>query len=102
MRRRGAVAGQVRLAGSPAPLGGDSCRACPSGGGTLHRIGEKVTETLDYLPGRFKVIRHCTRDVVPSRDTVVAASAPDHAIARGRAGTGLLGFVALQPTHLIQ
>ena len=30
--------------------------ACPSCGGALRRIGEDVTETLDYVPGRFKVI----------------------------------------------
>jgi transposase len=29
--------------------------ACPSCGGALRRIGEDVTETLDYVPGRFKV-----------------------------------------------
>src|SRR5271169_6979861 len=28
--------------------------ACPSCGGALRRIGEDVTETLDYVPGRFK------------------------------------------------
>jgi hypothetical protein len=32
--------------------------ACPSCGGVLRRIGEDVTETLDYVPGRFKVARH--------------------------------------------
>jgi hypothetical protein len=31
---------------------------CPSCGGALRRIGEDVTETLDYVPGRFRVIRH--------------------------------------------
>jgi transposase len=28
--------------------------ACPHCGGGLRRIGEEVTETLDYVPGRFK------------------------------------------------
>src|SRR5271165_4423742 len=32
--------------------------ACPSCGGALRRIGEDVSETLDYVPGRFKVVRH--------------------------------------------
>src|ERR1051325_2820472 len=32
--------------------------ACPSCGGALRRLGEDVTETLDYVPGRFKVVRH--------------------------------------------
>ena len=68
--------------------------ACPTCGGALRRIGEEVTETLDYVPGRFKVIRH-VREKLSCRacDTVVAAPAPDHAIARGRAGAGLLAHI---------
>jgi hypothetical protein len=27
---------------------------CPTCGGALRRIGEEITETLDYVPGRFK------------------------------------------------
>src|SRR4029077_18196335 len=63
---------------------------CPSCGGALRKIDDEVTETLDYVPGRFKVIRHI-REKLSCRafDTVVAAPAPDHAIARGRAGAGL-------------
>jgi transposase len=69
---------------------------CPSCGGALRRISEDVTETLDYVPGRFKVIRHI-REKLSCRvcDTVVAAPAPDHAIARGRAGAGLLAHVVV-------
>ena len=46
------------------------------------------------MPGRFKVIRH-VREKLSCRtcDTVVAAPAPDHAIARGRAGAGLLAHI---------
>jgi transposase len=67
---------------------------CPTCGGALRRIGEEVTETLDYVPGRFKVIRHL-REKLSCRacDTVVAAPTPDHAIARGRAGAGLLAHI---------
>jgi transposase len=70
--------------------------ACPNCGGTLRRIGEEVTETLDYQPGRFKVIRHI-REKLSCRacDMVVAAPAPDHAIARGRAGAGLLAHIVV-------
>jgi len=52
--------------------------------------------TLDYLPGRFKVVRHI-REKLSCRacDTVVAAPAPDHAIARGRAGAGLLAHIVV-------
>jgi transposase len=60
---------------------------CPSCGGALRKIGDEVSETLDYVPGRFKVVRHI-REKLSCRicDTVVAAPAPDHAIARGAPG----------------
>jgi len=47
-----------------------------------------------HWPGRIKVIRH-VRTKLSCRpcDTVVAA--PDHAIARGRAGAGLLAHIAV-------
>src|ERR1044071_7142582 len=31
---------------------------CPACGGALRRIGEDITETLDYVPGRFKGVGH--------------------------------------------
>ena len=69
---------------------------CPGCGGTLRKIGADVTETLDYVPGRFKVVRH-VRDKLACRacDTVVQAPAPYHPIARGRAGAGLLAHVVV-------
>src|SRR5438105_11063208 len=65
--------------------------ACPNCGGALRRIGEEITETLDYVPGRFKVNRHI-REKLSCRacDTVIAALAPEHVIARGRAAAGAL------------
>src|SRR5277367_1908098 len=73
-----------------------AAHVCPGCGGALRRIGEDVTETLDYVPGRFKVIRHI-REKLSCRacDSVVAAAAPDHAIARGRAGAGLLAHIVV-------
>lgn len=70
--------------------------ACPACGGRLRRIGEDVTESLDYVPGRFKVVRHL-REAFSCRacETVVQAPAPFHAIARGRAGPGLLAHIAV-------
>src|SRR5690349_4218122 len=49
-----------------------------------------------YVPGRFKVIRHI-REKLSCRacEVVVAAPAPDHAIARGRAGAGLLAHIVV-------
>jgi len=69
---------------------------CPTCGGALRPIGEEITETLDYVPGRFKVIRHIREKLsCRSCDTVVAAPAPDHAIARGRAGARLLAHIVV-------
>ncbi len=70
--------------------------ACPSCGGALRRIGEDVTESLDYVPRRFKVVRH-VREAFSCRacERVVQAPAPHHAIARGRAGPGLLAHIAV-------
>jgi len=69
---------------------------CPRCGETLRKIGEDVTETLDYVPGRFKVIRH-RREKLACRacDTVVQPPAPYHPIARGRAGAGLLAHIVV-------
>jgi transposase len=69
---------------------------CPTCGGALRKIGDEVTETLDYVPGRFKVIRHIRAKLsCRACDMVVAAPAPDHAIARGRAGAGLLAHIVV-------
>lgn len=48
------------------------------------------------MPGRFKVTRRI-REKLSCRacDTVVAAPAPDHAIARGRVGAGLLAHTVV-------
>jgi transposase len=69
---------------------------CPGCGGDLRKIGDEISETLDYVPGHFKVTRHI-RPKLSCRacDTVVAAEAPSHAIPRGRAGPGLLAQIAV-------
>jgi len=69
---------------------------CPSCGGALRKISDEMTETLDYLPGRFKVVRHIREKLSCTVcDTVVAAPAPDRVIARGRAGAGLLAHIVV-------
>jgi transposase len=62
----------------------------------LHKIGADVTETLDYVPGRFKVVRH-VREAFACRacEIVVQTPAPHHTIARGRAGPGLLAHIVV-------
>ncbi|WP_232629101.1 IS66 family transposase [Methylobacterium sp. Leaf118] len=69
---------------------------CPACGGGSRRIGEDVTESLDYVPGRFKVVRH-VREAFACRacEQVVQAPAPHHAVPRGRAGPGLLAHIAV-------
>jgi transposase len=68
--------------------------ACPRCGGGLRRLGEDVTEVLDWVPGSFKVTRHI-RPKFSCRDceTITQAPAPSLPIRRGRAGPGLLAHV---------
>lgn len=67
---------------------------CPECGGVLTSFGTEVSEELENVPGRFKVIRH-ERDKLACRacDTVITASMPSRPIERGRAGPGLLAHV---------
>jgi transposase len=67
---------------------------CPCCGGTLHKIGEDVTETLELVPRRWKVIQH-VREKFSCRwcESITQPPAPSHPIARGRAGPGLLAHV---------
>jgi transposase len=69
-----------------------ACSCC--GGNTLRKIGEDVTETLEHVPARWKVIEH-VREKFSCRhcESISQAPAPSHAIARGRAGPGLLAQV---------
>lgn len=68
--------------------------ACPACGGALRKLGEDVTEVLDYVPGSFRVIRH-VRPKLSCRacETIAQAPAPSLPIRRGRAGPGLLAHV---------
>jgi hypothetical protein len=54
-----------------------------------------VTEALDYVPGRFKVIQH-VRAAFSCRacETVVQAPAPYHPISRGRRVPGCLRILS--------
>jgi len=70
-----------------------SCN-CPSCGGQLRRIGEDVSEMLEFVPGRYKVIRHVRpKFSCASCEKIVQASAPSRPIERGVAGPGLLAHV---------
>ena len=68
--------------------------ACPSCGSGLNRLGEDVSETLEWVPAHFKVIRN-VRPKLTCRccDTIVQAPAPHRPIARSYAGPALLSHV---------
>src|SRR5450432_3762325 len=68
--------------------------ACPACGGTLRPLGEDVSEMLEYVPGRYQVIRHVRPKLsCASCQTIVQAPAPSRPIARGLAGPGFLAHV---------
>jgi transposase len=69
---------------------------CPDCGGELRKLGEDVSEMLEYLPECFRVIRY-VRPKLSCRhcERIVQAAAPSRPIARGRAGPGLLAHVLI-------
>jgi transposase len=69
-------------------------QACPDCGGTLRHLGEDVSETLEYVPARFKVIRTVRPKLsCAGCSQIVQAPAPNRPIDRGLAGPGLLAHV---------
>lgn len=71
--------------------GGDGCPDC---GGVLRRLGEGVTEELEYVPGRFIVNRIVRPRLTCSGcESFVQAPLPSRPIDRGRPGPGLLAHV---------
>jgi transposase len=70
---------------------GDTCTQC---GGTLKKLGEDVTEELEYVPGRFRV-RRIVRPKLSCRccETIHQEPLPSRPIERGRPGPGLLAHV---------
>ncbi len=69
-------------------------RSCPCCGGSLHLIGETVSEMLDHVPARLRVIR-ISRPRYGCRacGTIHQAPAPERPIAKGLATPGLLAHV---------
>jgi len=67
---------------------------CPDCGKPMRQIGEDIAEVLDYVPARFRVIRHVRPKLAcPGCEKIVQAEAPSRPIARGLAGAGLLAHV---------
>jgi len=77
----------------PAHDAGCTCTAC---GAAMGKLGEDVTEVLDYIPGRFQVIRHVRPKYACTRcDTISQAPVPDLPILRGRATPSLLAMIVV-------
>ena len=67
---------------------------CPDCGGELKFLGEDVSEILEYVPARFKVIRQVRPKLACACcERIVQAEAPSRPIERGIAGPGLLAHV---------
>jgi transposase len=67
---------------------------CPQCQGELRKLGEDVSEMLEYVPASFVVIRHLRTKLSCTKcDCIVQAEAPSRPIERGLAGPGLLAHV---------
>ncbi|RIY38643.1 IS66 family transposase [Neopusillimonas maritima] len=67
---------------------------CPHCGNALRLLGEDISETLDYVPGYFKVNRHVRPKLACRTCSHIAqAPAPSRPITRGMADAGLLAQV---------
>src|SRR5438552_1415173 len=63
-------------------------------GGELRKLGEDVSEVLEYVPEHLRVIRHVRTKLSRTKcDCIVQAQAPSRPIERGVAGPGLLAHV---------
>ena len=71
-----------------------SCGNCDPA--RLARLGEIITEVLEKIPARLKVIRH-VRPKYACRlcETIFQAPAPELPIEKGRPGAGLLAHIAI-------
>lgn len=68
--------------------------SCPCCGGALSKLGEDVTETLEVIPRRWKVVQTVReRFSCRGRERIIQPPAPFHPIARGRAGPNLLAMI---------
>jgi transposase len=71
-----------------------ACRCGCTDPARLTRLGEDVTEVLEKIPARLKVIRHVRpRYACRACEMVLQAPAPDLPVERGRPGPGLLAHV---------
>jgi transposase len=67
---------------------------CPACGGAMRKVGEDISEVLDYIPGRFEVIRHIRPAFSCRRcESMLQMPMPSLPVERGRPGAGLLAHI---------
>ena len=72
----------------------DGACTCPDCGAGMAKLGEDVTEVLDYVPGRFRVIRHVRpKYACRACDAITQAPAPPMPTPRGRATPATLAHL---------
>jgi transposase len=72
----------------------DGACTCPACGRGMARLGEDVTEVLDYVPGQFQVVRHVRpKYACTACDAITQAPSPAMPTPRGRATPGMLAHV---------
>lgn len=73
----------------------DAEKSCPHDGGTLHRIGEEVSEQLDIIPAKIQVIRHIRIKYGCSNceQVVKTTPLPPQPIPKSNASPGLLAYI---------
>jgi transposase len=73
---------------------GDGACVCPAFGGGMGKLGEDVTEVLDYVPGHFRVIRHVrSKYACRACDAITQAPAPALPTPRGRGTPAMLAHL---------
>jgi transposase len=76
------------------PEGGHLRCACEGCGGALRLLGQDISEVLELVPARFKVVRHVRPKYSCGKcQTIVQAHAASRPIARGLAGPSRLAHV---------
>jgi transposase len=72
----------------------DGACTCPDCGGGMAKLGEDVSEVLDYVPGHFQVIRHVRpKYACTACDAITQAPAPAMPTPRGRATPAMLAHL---------
>jgi transposase len=67
---------------------------CPACGGAMRKVGEDISEVLDYIPGRFEVIRHIRPAFSCRRcESMVQMPMPSLPVERGRPSAALLAHI---------